>query len=222
MTEVDATRATMLSLAELAKRDGVSKQAVSKKVQRLIASGLSVELDGRGRVSRINVAHYDALRARFDNPSKAQRPNKPEKPARAIKPAAVAPAAPSTAPGPEVGQNYALQLGGDESYDEALRQKTWLEAERRRYEIDLLKGRSFEGAVVRAAFDRATSLMIAAIDQGKDFGDDFATAVGRDGVRGAHAMVATLLRTLREAAARLFSEEARAFQPPPDEIPPNQ
>ena len=92
-------RAVMLSIGEIAARDGVSKPAVSRKVGQLVERhGLTVERDGQGRVARVNVAEYDHLRGRFDDPSKVQ-----------------APAAPIPS---------ATQKPG-ETYDEALRQRTW-------------------------------------------------------------------------------------------------
>jgi len=103
-------RAVMLSIGEIATRDGVSKPAVSRKVGQLVERhGLAVERDAQGRVARVNVAEYDHLRGRVDDPSKAQAP--------------AAPIAP------------AVQTPG-ETYDEALRQRTWTEAERARLKLE--------------------------------------------------------------------------------------
>ena len=58
-TLVNAPRAVMLSIGELARRDGVSKAAVSRKVKNLRKNhGLSVEIDVRGRVAAVNAAQY--------------------------------------------------------------------------------------------------------------------------------------------------------------------
>lgn len=67
----------MLSIAALAKRDDVSKPAVSRKVKQLRASGLHVETDAQGRVIAVNAVQYDALRGRHDDPSKAQAATMP-------------------------------------------------------------------------------------------------------------------------------------------------
>jgi len=63
----------MMRIGEIAARDGVSAPAVSQKVKRLIAShGLQVTVDGRDRVTAVNVAHYDQLTRQYGDPSKAQ------------------------------------------------------------------------------------------------------------------------------------------------------
>jgi DNA-binding transcriptional ArsR family regulator len=50
-------RAIMLSIGDIAQRDGVSKPAVSRKVKQLVEQhGLTVERDGQERVARVNVA----------------------------------------------------------------------------------------------------------------------------------------------------------------------
>ena len=70
-----AASAVMLRVADIAQRDGISSAAVSKSVKRLSEQhGLLVERDGRGRVVRVNVAHYDELRGQFGDPSKRQGP----------------------------------------------------------------------------------------------------------------------------------------------------
>jgi hypothetical protein len=48
-------RAVMWTVSEIAARDGVSKQAVSKKVGALVDIGLTVERDEQGRVKKLNV-----------------------------------------------------------------------------------------------------------------------------------------------------------------------
>lgn len=61
----------MLSLKAIAAREGVSRQAISKQVARLIQHhGLEVARDGRGRVSAVNIVHFDDLRARFGDATK--------------------------------------------------------------------------------------------------------------------------------------------------------
>lgn len=67
----------MMRVGEIAARDQVSAPAVSQKVKRLVAShGLQVETDGRGRVTAVNVAHYDQLSRQYGDPSKAQAASK--------------------------------------------------------------------------------------------------------------------------------------------------
>jgi DNA-binding transcriptional ArsR family regulator len=60
--------AVMWTISQIAERDDVSKQAVSKNVQRLVRDrGLRVDRNGRGEVSGVDVAEYYRLRrADFD------------------------------------------------------------------------------------------------------------------------------------------------------------
>jgi hypothetical protein len=55
------------SVTKIAERDGVSKQAVSKNVRRLIDRGLFIERNARGEVGGVDVAEYYRLLGRaFD------------------------------------------------------------------------------------------------------------------------------------------------------------
>jgi hypothetical protein len=172
----------MLTIADVATRDGVSKPVVSVRVKRFREQhGLTVELDSQGRVARFNVAEYDTLRGRYDDPSKAQAPRRAE----------------------------AQNSGGDssETYDEALRQKTWIETERRRIELDQIKGRLIDTAAVAEGYDRAAAKIQDALDHLDDHADDLAAVVARDGGRGLATALKKLGATvLAEIAAALAGE----------------
>lgn len=74
----------MLSVTEIARRDGKSVAAVSKRVKRLVERHqLEVQTDVDGRVVAVNVVHFDELTKRFGDPSKAQAtpPDQAPKPA---------------------------------------------------------------------------------------------------------------------------------------------
>jgi hypothetical protein len=64
LTRVDAPidRRGFWKLQQIAKRDGVSKQAISKKVRKLaLAAGLSVTLDARGRIASVDIDQFDQI-----------------------------------------------------------------------------------------------------------------------------------------------------------------
>ncbi|WP_323011107.1 hypothetical protein [Paracoccus sp. (in: a-proteobacteria)] len=63
MTPVDsAGPRIMWSISQIAERDGVSRQSVSKQVQEFVADhDLPVERDGRGRITKVSLPHYDHL-----------------------------------------------------------------------------------------------------------------------------------------------------------------
>lgn len=157
---VDAPRAVMLAISEIAARDGVSKQAVSRKVRQLVEKhDLQVERDELGRVIKVNVAHYDHLRGRLDDPSKAQAP-------------------------PRVPKS--------ESYDEALRLKTWTEAERSRLRLQEEMGQLLPVADVAEAVKACGEETVLVVKRLVNFADELAAVVARDGTHGLRLMLKTI------------------------------
>ncbi len=176
----NAPRAVMWSVAQVAGRDGVSRPTVSIRVKRFVEQhGLTVERDAQGRVARFNVAEYDALRGRYDDPSKAQAPRQ--------------------------SAELDTQLG--ESYDEALRQKTWLETERKRIDLDQIKGKLVDAQSVAEGHDRAAAIVVDVIDRIDDHEDELAPIVVKDGLGLALKRLKSLMR--RDIADQLRSEARR-------------
>lgn len=169
--------AVMMSVAELAERDGVSRPAISQKVKRLVEQhGLSVERDDRGRVSRVNVAHYDLLRERVGDPSKDQRPQRDDQQS-------------PTDP---------------DSYDEARRKKTHYEAERERLLFEAQVGELIKVADLEPAIDACAEKIAAVIRGLQGETDALASAVARDGVHGLRvALKALETKMLAEIATAL-------------------
>jgi DNA-binding transcriptional ArsR family regulator len=209
MTAVDAQlpltiapRSVMWTVSAIAQRDGVSKQAVSRKVKKLAENGLTVERDGGGNVKAVNVVEYDRLRGRLDDPSKAQAPAPGDFGAPAAKP-------------------------DPESYNEAARQAKWIEAERKRIELAELKGElirvdRFEAAIIQAAGEIAKIC-----DRLPNVADDLAAAMTRGGVhalRVALKQVASRQRTeiadaLAEIADASPKEEIETVEAPIEPVP---
>lgn len=152
-----APRAVMWSIKQIAERDGVSRPAISQAVSRLVKQhGLTVERDGQGRVSAVNVAEFDHLRGQYRDPTKDQRPEPP------------APAA-----GPS-----------SESFDEASRQKEWLAVERAKITLAETKGELISAAGVANALVNAGADIARILDRLVNATDDLANAVAREGVHG--------------------------------------
>lgn len=180
----------MWSIAEIAARDGVSKPTVSVRVKRFVEQhGLAVERDEQGRVARLNVAEYDALRGQYADPSKMQ---------------AAPPSAASTPARDDIRSS--------ESYDEALRQKTWLETERRRIELDQIKGRLVDAAAIADGYDRAAGVIQDVLGALEDLADDLAAVVGRDGARGLAPALRKLGGELQGKICAALRTEARAIR----------
>lgn len=175
-------RAVMLTIAELAARDGVSKPTVSIAVKKLIErAGLTVERDAQGRVARVNAAEYDHLRGRYGDPSKAQAP------ARVDVPAAEPP---PTAP-----------LKAADGYDEALRQKTWIDAETRRLDLNQKRGNLVRRDRVEEALRLCVDPIARAFDRLPQEADELADAYERNGIHGLRQALKELARKGRTAAA---------------------
>lgn len=69
--------ALMMTIGQIAERDGVTSAAVSRSVKRLATKrGLQVTRDGEGRVTGVNVAHFDTLKGKHGDPAHAQAPRK--------------------------------------------------------------------------------------------------------------------------------------------------
>lgn len=166
----------MLSVADLAMRDGVSKAAVSRRVKQLRERGLQVELDGQGRVALVHSVQYDDLKARIEDPSKRQAPS---------------PALPSP-------------IATGETYDEALRQKTWTEAERARLRLLEEQGKLIRVDLLADALAQAGEKIVRSVDLILNDVDDLAAAVAKEGTSG-------LRVALKKVAFRLKSEMADAL-----------
>lgn len=184
--DVNATppRAVMMSIAAIASRDGVSKPAVSRKVKQLADKhGLTVERDGQGRVAAVNVAEYDELRGRFGDPSKAQAPT----------------------PQPTAAKEQAKP---SETYDEALRQKTWIEAERARIRLAQEKGELLEAAALGAALGECGGKISRVIDRLLNRCDDMTAAVAKDGVRGLRVLMKKIVFDQKSEIATVLESVA--------------
>jgi DNA-binding Lrp family transcriptional regulator len=192
-TEVNGAtppRAVMLSVADLAARDGVSKAAVSRRVKQLRERGLQVELDGQGRVALVHSVQYDDLKARIEDPSKRQAPVLPS------------------------------PIATGETYDEALRQKTWTEAERARLRLLEEQGKLIRVDLLADALAQAGEKIVRSVDLILNDVDDLAAAVAKEGTSGLRAALKKVAFRLKsEMADALSSIAAEAPEHEPDEQP---
>ena len=172
-------RAVMWTVSEVAARDLVSKQAVSKKVGLLVDIGLTVERDEKGRVKKLNVVEYDRLRGRTDDPSKAQAPDR-------------APAG-------------AKPVDDEDSYKEALRTKTWHESERLRLDLEERRGQLVRVDSVTDAVVACATSITAIVDRLPNVADDLVAAVSREGVHGVRVALKQLAAKLRADIAEALT-----------------
>jgi len=187
---VDSGPQIMWSIKQIAERDEVSRQAVSKGLAKLISDGheVPIERDSRGRVSKISVAHYDHHRSFFGNSEKGKLP--------------------------EPDNDRGDELGGrlSESRDEALRQDAWLSLSRKK-----IAHEENVGALVRAdkyaeALSVAGRVIQHEIGRLHNRADEVALAVSKEGERGARG-------TLRKIAADLGNKIADVLAEIADKAP---
>lgn len=69
----DRGASVMVTAKEVAERDGLSPQAVTKQVRKLAGQGMPVERDGRGRIARFSLAWYDDAREQTGDSIKSNK-----------------------------------------------------------------------------------------------------------------------------------------------------
>lgn len=154
----------MAAPADVAERDGVTKQAVTKLVRRLVEEhDLPVERDGRDRIMRFSLAHYDHYRGEFASSEKIAAARKDS---------------PSANP-----------ANSSTSRDEALRQEAWLKVGREK-----LRRQEHTGQLVRADRMREALIVCgreiqSSIARLQNKADDMAMAVSREGSHGLRVLL---------------------------------
>lgn len=177
---VDST-VVMWSPGQIAERDGVSKQAVSKTLAKLLKDhdDIPTERDGRGRVMRVSLAHYDHHRGFFGNSAQSQAP--------------------------KAGSHADEPIGRPgTSRDEAMRQQAWLNLQREK-----LRHAEEMKQLVRAdkladALANAGRTIQSEVNRLHNRADDIALAVSKEGTSGARMV-------LRKVSAEINTRIADAL-----------
>lgn len=191
----------MWTIGQIAERDKVSKQAISKTVGKMRTEKGDdwIEFDGLGRVAKVSIAHYDEYRQRFVNPAKASAP------IRTMDERPVA----ETAGEIEARQN--------ESFDEARRQNEWIKNAREKLRHQEDAKLLMRADRVRAAEKMAGSEIKAIVSRLPNKADDLAATFAAGGV---HALRLELRKVavdmLDEIAKKL--DEIAAAAPDEDEL----
>lgn len=186
------------TVGEIAVLQGVSKQAVSKVLKRLVEAGdVPVERDGRGRIVRVSLAHFDHARERFTNPAKA-----------------VARTASAEADGEGGERGVAATAGGRapqaDSFEEARRQNEWLKVTREKLRHQEELKQLVRADVIAEAQTIAGREIQAIIMRLPNRADDIALAVSKEGQFGARTLLRTIAFELAEQIANRLGEIATA------------
>lgn len=172
----------MWSVSRIAEREGISRQAISKQVARMIEHhGLDVSHDGRGRVSAVNIVNFDTIRRRFGDSGKVHE----------------APAPKPTLPDPEQGS-------GDATLDGARRLKVIYETESIRLRLGEESGQLVRMDVMTEALTRMAEEIGRVVDL-PQHADAIAAASGR----GLHELRITLKRLTVEMRGAIADHCAR-------------
>lgn len=144
----------MASVSQLAERDGISKQAVSKRIRNILESWpeTPVERDNNGRVRAISEAHYDLRCEGMLNPAKS-----------------------------ESGEG---ESAGGQTFNEARRRKEWLAVQRAELELQEQAGDLLRADTVKAALAEAGRVIMTSFLRLQNRADDLAIAVSKEGTHG--------------------------------------
>lgn len=183
---VDAP-AVLLSIADIARRKGVSKQAVSKRVKRLEELGTLRTYDGPKGSRLVSLAEYDRAIGETGELAHAQAP------ARAGR----LPAA-----GEDVEHVYTREQAREKAYA----------ADLKKLDLDERLGKLVPVEAVQQAAVRLAEAMVRQFDMMTSRADDIAAAVAKEGTHGARAVLKTLGREAREVMARALEELADTAQ----------
>lgn len=182
----------MRSAAEIAARDGVSKQAISKSIKSLLDAKpeTPVELDGRGRVMRISLAHYDEFRQRYANPLKVTAPIR-------------------STDGDTQAASDAPKVAPGDSLEEARRQSEWLKVGREKIRHQEELGQLVRKDVLSEAVRVAGTEIKTVMSRLQNKADDIALAVSREGVHGVRVLLRKIAFELGNDVAEKLGEIAQ-------------
>lgn len=178
----------MATPAEVAARDGVTKQAVTKLVRRFVDEhSLPVERDARERIVRFSLAHYDHFRGEFASSEKVASARKEP---------------PSASP-----------VNSSTSRDEALRQEAWLKVGREKLRRQEHIGQLVRADRMRDALTVCGREIQSTIARLQNKADDMALAVSREGAHGLRVLLRQIAFELNtEIADRLGAIVATAAE----------
>jgi len=192
VVDIDDGGALLVSVSELARMKGISRQAVSKRLARMIEDGVIVERH-RGREKVVSLAEWDAATNEYTDLAKVA--------GRQTRAAARGDTGDSAGPTPR-DASYTHELTRKARYDADLK-----ELELRRIQRTLVPVEDIVQATTKVA-----EAMIRDIEQIPTFADDFAAAFNRGGVAALREELRSKARYVRQTMCanlnRLANDEA--------------
>ncbi|MEJ8474467.1 hypothetical protein [Roseibium algae] len=183
--------------ADVAARDGITKQAVTKLVRTLVDQhDIPVERDGRGRIVRFSQAHFDHHRERFGSSEKTTAARKSSKPV----------AGPCLDPA---------------SRDEALRQEAWLKVTRAKLQQQEERGALIRSDILLTAVQQCGREIQSAVARLPNHSDDLAMEVSKEGAHGLRVALRKIAFDLNQRVAEQLegiSDNAPVSDPMIEEV----
>ncbi|MAY63987.1 MAG: hypothetical protein CML29_17425 [Rhizobiales bacterium] len=189
----------MMTLSALAERDGVSRQALSKTVRGLVDkhSDIPVERDGRGRITKVSVAHLDHYRDRYQNPAKVMAARGTGSTGR-----------PSSGSLPERGERSATGAPArdEESYEEARRLNEWLRYQRQKLAQDEEAGKLIRADSLAQSLETIGREIQAIVARLPNQADDLSLAAAKEGIHGLRSALRKVAFDINSAIADKMAE----------------
>ncbi len=186
----------MWSVSQIAERDQVSRQAISKTVQKLVGARpeTPVERDANGRVLRISLAHYDEYRQRHVNPAKATAPLR---------------ASDASSDARSSGDLGRLPRD-EESFDEARRQAEWLKVGREKIRHQEEASQLIRRDKTEQAISAIGGQIQAILRRLPNRADELALAVSKEGAHGVRVLLRQIAFEIGNQIADKIEEVAEA------------
>jgi DNA-binding Lrp family transcriptional regulator len=174
----------MWTMAKIADRDGVSRQAVQKAIKRFANDGLitGIERDQKGYITAVNVVEYDRARGTATDPAKLQGSA-----TRKITDEDASPHQP-TAKTPS-------------DYTRAITENALYETELKKIKLRELQGQLVPLEELETAIQKCAEAIIAAIERLKFKYEELAAAVANNGIVGSRAVLKQYVFDLRTAVS---------------------
>lgn len=196
----DTADGLWVSITDLAKMRGVTKQTIAEKVRRLESEGrLSCREQGRGRPKLVNVAAFDIAVAETGDAIRAEA-------AARRRGSEHDPLPPPQDP-----------PSGDPVLSREQARLAAYKADLAQIELDKRRGQLIDVESVQAAMVRASEVLVQRIERLPSRADDLAAAVAGEGVNGARQFLKQMARELREALAQDMRLLSTADAPAPEE-----
>lgn len=161
-----------MTISDIARAKGVSKQAISKRVDRFVTAGALATRNGARGAVMVNLAAYDKAAGEVGDSIR------------------------------ELAQKPAPVIAEDSTLAKEQTRRTQYQADIAKLELDERTGKLLPVEDVTAAMTRCAEIMVRTLDQMPSRADELATAVARDGEQGARAFLKTFAREVRSILAR--------------------